>query len=135
MAPTITNGEPVTINYLAYAFSKPRRWDITAARPPLPLSASNSMYLKRIIALPGETITLSPTGIVMNGALLNMPAPVSNAYCPPEKMPFRGGMVSFPYTVPLKHYFVVGDNWTNSLDSRYYGAVPETNIIGKVMGK
>jgi signal peptidase I len=44
-------------------------------------------------------------------------------------------MVSFPLSVPPKHYFVVGDNWTNSLDSRYYGAVPDTNIVGRVSGK
>jgi signal peptidase I len=95
------------------------------------------MFLKRVIALPGETIYLSSTGIVVNGSLLNTPAAVSNVYCPPERLPASPGMtlVAFPYTVPPKHYFVVGDNWTNSLDSRYYWAVPGTNIIGRVVGK
>ena len=134
MAPTITNAEAVTINYLAYADSSPRRWDVVALRGPSPLP-SKSMFLKRVIALPGETISLSSTGIVLNGALLNMPAAVSNVYCPPERLPAGMTMVSFPFTVPPKHYFVVGDNWTNSLDSRHYGAVPGTNIIGRVVGK
>ena len=73
----------------------------------------------------------------MNGTLLNMPTAVSNAYCPPERLSTSASMalVSFPYIVAPKHYFVVGDNWTNSLDSRYYGAVPRVNIIGKVVGK
>lgn len=137
MAPTITNMESVTINYLAYAGSSPRRWDVVAILGPSPTLPSNSMFLKRVIALPGETISLTSTGIVVNGALLNMPAAVSNAYCPTERLPVSPGvaLVKFPYTVPPGHYFVVGDNWTNSLDSRYYGAVPDANIIGKVVGK
>lgn len=136
MAPTITNNEPVTINYLAYAASPPRRWDVVALYGPAPTLPNNSIYLKRVIALPGETISLSSTGIVVNGALLDMPSAVSNAYCPPESLPILDmARVSFPFTVPPKHYFVVGDNWTNSLDSRYYGAVPGTNIVGRVSGK
>jgi len=137
MAPTITNGESVTINYLAYAGSSPRRWDVVALLGPAPLLPSNSMFLKRVIALPGESIFLSSNGIVVDGAVLSMPAAVSNAYCPPERLPALGkaALVSFPYAVPPKHYFVVGDNWSNSLDSRYYGAVARTNILGKVMGE
>jgi signal peptidase I len=137
MAPTITNNEQVTINYLAYAGSSPRRWDVVALRGPPPVLPSNSMYLKRVIALPGETISLTSTGILVNGFLVNMPVAVSNVYCPPERLPGppRVGLVSYPYTVPPKQYFLVGDNWTNSLDSRYYGAVSMTNIIGRVVGK
>ena len=137
MAPTITNREPVTINYLSYVGATPRRWDVVALAGPTPTLPSTSMFLKRVIALPGETISLSSTGILVNGALLNMPAAVSNLYCAPERLPTLPGLtlVSFPYTVPAQHYFVVGDNWTNSLDSRYYGAVPGTNIVGRVVGK
>ncbi|HEX3798319.1 MAG TPA: S26 family signal peptidase [Verrucomicrobiae bacterium] len=43
--------------------------------------------------------------------------------------------MTFPYTVPAKQYFVIGDNWANSLDSRQYGAVPLTNVWGKVLNK
>lgn len=137
MAPTITNNEQVTINYLAYTGTSPRRWDVVALLGPSPMLPSNSMFLKRVIALPGETVSLTSTGIVVDGTLLNMPAVLSNVYCPPERLPASAAvaLVSFPYTVPAQHYFVVGDNWTNSLDSRYYGAVPRTNIIGRVVGK
>jgi signal peptidase I len=96
------------------------------------------VVLKRVIALPLETISMTVTGIVVNGNLLSMPAALSNvAYCPPEKLPAAqsGSFVTFPYTVPPKHYFVVGDNWTNSLDSRYYGSVAVTNILGRVKSK
>ena len=135
MAPTITNSEQVTINYLAYAGSSPRRWDVVALRGPSPMLPTNSVFLKRVIGLPGETISLASTGIVVNGSFLQMPSGLSNIYCPPQRLPASGTLVSFPFTVPPKHYFVVGDNWTNSLDSRYYGAVPGTNIIGRVIGK
>lgn len=67
MAPTITNNERVTINYFAYLGSSPRRWDVVAILGPPLMLPSNSIYLKRVIALPGETISLTSTGIVVNG--------------------------------------------------------------------
>ena len=48
MAPTITNNEQVSINYLAYAGSSPRRWDVVALLGPPPMLPSNSMFLKRV---------------------------------------------------------------------------------------
>lgn len=137
MAPTITNKEPVTISGLSYVLSGPRRWDVVAIRN-VPTTPTNSMFLKRVIGLPGETIVMAPAGIVVNGKLLAMPNPLSNVvYCPPEKLDkYAGvGLVKFPYTIPPQHYFVVGDNWTNSYDSRYYGAVHKSNIFGKVLSK
>lgn len=135
MAPTIKPGERVTIDYMAYTVEAPRRWDVVAFKPPVP--PSNFMVLKRVIALPMETISLTTNGIVVNGNILSMPAALSNVvYCPPEKLPLPTvGLVTFPYRVPPEHYFVIGDNWTNSLDSRYYGAVPVSNILGKVLNK
>jgi signal peptidase I len=135
MAPTITNAERVTINYAAYAISRPSRWDVVVLRPP---QLTNLMVLKRVIALPTETISLTSSGIVVNGSMLRLPASLSNiVYCAPEALPTGPGAapISFPYTVPRNQYFVVGDNWTNSLDSRYYGAIPSTSILGRVMNK
>jgi signal peptidase I len=135
MAPTIKAGERVTIDYFAYAASGPRRWDVVALEPP---ATANTVVLKRVIALPLETLSLTASGIVVNGSVLNMPVGRSNvAYSPSENSPSSqtGGLVTFPYTVPPKHYFVVGDNWTNSYDSRHYGAIPVTNILGRVNNK
>jgi signal peptidase I len=135
MAPTITNNEAVTVNYAAYALSKPRRWDVVALTPP---GLTNLVVLKRVIALPTETISLTSSGITVNGGMLSLPASLSNVlYCPPDKLPIGPGvkLLSFPYTVPTNHYFVVGDNWTNSLDSRYYGAVSSSDILGRVNNK
>jgi len=134
MAPTIKAGEQVTIDYAAYALARPQRWDVIAFKPPTP---TNIVVLKRVIALPSETITLTTNGIVVNGNFLTMPAFLSNAASfPPDKLlPSMGDVVKFPYTVPSNQYFVIGDNWSNSFDSRYYGAVPVTSILGRVMNK
>ena len=134
MAPTVKPGEQVTINYAAYAAAVPRRWDVVALEPP---SSSNLVVIKRVIALPGETILLTTNGIVLNGTNLNLPSPLSNgASFPLNKLLLAGaGGVTFPYTIPAKQYFVVGDNWANSFDIRQDGAVPLTNILGKVLNK
>jgi signal peptidase I len=138
MAPTIKAGEQVTIDYLAYSIAGPRRWEVVALQPPIPSSPSNIVVLKRVIALPLERISLTASGIVVNGNMLGMPTELSNVvYCSPGKLTATqgGSLVTFPYTVPPKHYFVVGDNWTNSHDSRHYGAVSATNILGRVRNK
>ncbi len=134
MSPTITNGEQVTVNYTAYVLSKPKRWDVAVFGGPPPVTSTNPSA-KRVIALPSETISFSSNAIVVNGRPLIMPPALSNAaYLPPEKWG-SGPFIVFPYTVPARHYFVLGDNMSNSLDSRYYGAVSETNLLGKVEGK
>lgn len=135
MEPTIKAGERVTIDFAAYALSRPRRWDIVAFEPPQP---TNIIVLKRVIALPGETISMTASGIVVNASSLAFPGHLSNViYCPPERLPFQaqGSLVAFPYNVPAQHYFVVGDNWTDSYDSRNYGAIPAKSIAGRVKNK
>ncbi|HUD45176.1 MAG TPA: signal peptidase I [Candidatus Baltobacteraceae bacterium] len=133
MAPTINPGERVTIDYVAYQDTRLRRWDVVAFSPPM--LPSNSLVLKRVIALPLETISLTTNGIVINGRFLAMPAALSNVASFPSGTLLQPCAMKFPYTVPANNYFVIGDNWTNSLDSRYYGAVPVANIFGRVMNK
>jgi signal peptidase I len=134
MFPTIEPGERIIIDHGAYASTPPRRWDVVLYTMP---EYPDLHISKRVIALPLETISCTSTGIVVDGMLLKMPDSLSNVvYCPPEQVPQSSAkFVSFPYQVPAGHYFVVGDNWTNSFDSRYYGAIPVSNIDGRVEGK
>ena len=56
MAPTIKPGEKVRIEYIAYAIGRPQRWDIIAFNPPVD---SNSVFIARVIALPGESVSFT----------------------------------------------------------------------------
>lgn len=138
MAPTIKPGEQVAIDEGAYAHASPSRWDVVVIDPRLGTAPPNNTALKRVIALPMETISLTSTGIVVNGSILSFPTALSNvAYRAPDDLPssHTKTIISFPYTVPANCFFVVGDNWADSLDSRYYGAVHATNILGRVKRK
>ena len=107
-------------------------------QPPSPPSPADTPVIKRVVALPLETISLTASGIVVNGSVLSLPAALSNAAIfSPDNLPVpaTASAVKFPYTVPPNQYFMIGDNWTNSFDSRHYGAVLVTNILGKVLNK
>ena len=75
-------------------------------------------------------------GIAVNGKVIVSPPSVKNvAYVSLDQPPFagRGSQVPSPYVVPVNSYFVLGDNSTIANDSRMWGAVPRTNIIGQAI--
>ncbi len=77
--------------------------------------------VKRIIGLPGETISSSGTTVQINGV------PLSEPYLEAADQP---GPTIASQVIPPGEYFVLGDNRTNSLDSSYFGPIPSTSIIG-----
>jgi hypothetical protein len=99
---------------------------VVALEPP----GDTNLVLKRIIALPRETISLTASGIVLNGVVLAMPAALSNVvYCPPDRMPHVQGItpVAFPY--PTGNLFVRFD------EGRSVSVTPSTssrNVIAIV---
>jgi len=135
MAPTIKPGEKVTVDYTAYTVAAPKRWDVVAFEPPM---FTNETWVMRVVALPGETVSFASGGITVNGQPLALPPYVTNVtYVSLDHSALIGNRstVTSPYVVPSGGHFVLGDNSTNSNDSRWWGAVPRTKIIGRVRNK
>jgi signal peptidase I len=133
MAPTIKPNEKVIIDNTAYVATMPKRWDVVAFRP---VTDENIVWLLRVVGLPGETISITSTGLVVNGKILLMPAHLrSVTYLPRSIKQPNAISVQYPYSVPTNAYFLLGDNSSIANDSRYMGPVSRTQIIGKVKGK
>ena len=140
MSPTITNGELVMADMFAFSRSTPRRWDVVVFRPPsAALEASvTQTWLMRIVALPGETVSFATGSIAINARPLSLPPHLTNVnYVGLDRFPssVHGRTAPSPLLVPVDSYFVLGDNSTNASDSRFWGALPRTNILGKVIDK
>ncbi len=103
-----------------YPFSPPERGDIIVFDPP---TRSNKPYIKRIIGLPGEQVTFAEGHVFVNGKLLEEPYIVDETTC--------GRNEECDVVVPEGQVYVLGDNRTNSSDSRVFGPVPIGNVIGK----
>lgn len=135
MSPTIKPGEKVTINYGAYAIDGPQRWDVVAFEPPFD---TNSTFVFRVVGLPGETVSFDKAGIKLDGQELLMPERLSNityVSIAQSAHPTAYSDIQYPYLIPKGHYFVLGDNSAKAKDSRFWGAVPRSNIVGRVNGK
>ena len=114
----------VLINKFVYDFSEPKRGDIVLFEDP---AGSKKDLIKRIIGLPGDTIALQNGVLYLNGEPRDEPY-VAEQPC----LSYMPKTCSFgPVTVPENHFFVMGDNRTNSTDSRFFGPITEESIIGK----
>src|SRR3954470_20937041 len=117
MQPTIKRGEKIMVDYTAYAFAPPHRWDAVAFESPI---TTNELWVMRIVALPGETVSFTTGGIKVNGQPLALPAHLTNVVYVSLDNPAllgNGSRVPSPYLVPNRSYFLLGDCSTNANDS------------------
>jgi signal peptidase I len=136
MVPTLKIGDRIIVNKLSYRIHGVGRGDIVVfARPPGEAAICSpppvNDLVKRVIGLPGETISLSGGQVFINGHELAEPwLPAGTQTLPgPGDVPYS---LSQPFRIPQGDYFVMGDNRTESCDSRYWGPIPRSLIVGKV---
>ncbi len=118
MEPNLEEKERLLINKVVYRLHEPERGDIIVFRPP---GNKRADYVKRIIALPGETVAVSDGRVYINGS------PLDEAYEVKELPRYTLA----EQRVPEDEYFVLGDNRNNSNDSHNGWTVPGENIVGK----
>jgi signal peptidase I len=115
----------VIVNRLAYRFDSPRRGQIVVFNAPVAASircGEGGTYVKRLIGLPGDTITETSGAIRVNGQRLI--EPYANT---------RDDRVTGTWHVPAGSYFFMGDDRSHSCDSRTWGSVPRGNLIGPLL--
>lgn len=108
---------------IVYPLHPPQRGDVVVFEPPI--GRTSKPYIKRVIALPGETVTFRDGGVYVNGELLEEPYIQGTATSWPNGDPSR------QVVVPEEHLFVLGDNRNNSTDSRSFGPISSESLIGK----
>jgi signal peptidase I len=125
MMDTIQIGATVTADESAYDNEEPNRTDIvTHGDPRAPEDSDDeSVFVKRIIALGGETIQITNSTVLIDDIELAEP------YLKAGTRTRDFG----PLLIPQGHYFVMGDNRSSSQDSRYFGPIPADLIRGKVV--
>ncbi len=117
MEPRIDSDEYVLINALAYRLGAPARGDIVAFRHE---RSAPTVYLKRVIGLPGDRVAIASGRVSVNGSVLDEPY-----------VRFGDRRSAREVTVPAAAFYVLGDNRANSDDSRVWGFVPQADLIGR----
>ncbi len=124
MTPTLMPGDRIVVDKLA---STIRRGDIVVFHNVPADQGGPAVLVKRVIGLPGEKISSTGNTVLINGNPLSEPwLPALKGDCSQTTQHIKA------QTVAASHYFVMGDCRGDSDDSRYWGTVPRSSIIGKV---
>jgi signal peptidase I len=118
MNPTLQNGEYILVNRLAYKIGNPVRGDIVVFS--FPMDPKQDL-IKRVIGLPGETISVQDGKVLVNGMALDEPYIAA----PP--------IYNNTWVVPEGQLFVLGDNRNESKDSHEWGMLPMENVVGRAI--
>jgi len=139
MEPTLQIGDRILVNKLSYHLHGVDRGNIVVFRRPADEDCGGQPVadlVKRVIGLPGETISLTKGSdgyVLINGKRLDetwLPSSMQGKTFPgPSGTAYN---LTKPYRIPANDYFVMGDNRTDSCDSRYWGPISRSLIVGKV---
>ena len=125
MLPTLQIGDRIVVVKIGYTI---HRGDIVVfRRPPADTDTADADLVKRVIGLPGETISSVGSTVMINGK------PLQEPWLPALTGSSAEAAENITTTkIPLDHYFMMGDCRGNSLDSRAWGTLPASYVVGKV---
>ena len=145
MYPTLIEGDRIFVEKLTKPFVKPKRGDVVVFYPPdeelkndlwsvfsrlTGIFCKDIAYIKRIIGTPGDKLEIKKENdeliVYINDKKEDEPYTLSTT----DWINCRDDMYCGPFVVPDNSYFMMGDNRGNSQDSRFWGFLPEKNIIG-----
>ena len=140
------SGDHLFVNRVKWNFMKPSRGEVMVFRTdniPIPRLTERTHYIKRMCGLPGDTISIRPPELLVDGRPVQEPRSIRQIE---DKVPGYAGYTfaegpdalfirSTNDSLPLgaKQYLALGDNTRNSLDGRYWGPVPVENLVGPAM--
>src|SRR5437879_4943785 len=124
MEPTLVTGDRVLVNKLSYHLHDVHRGDVVVFKRPPGVAGEPRIrdFIKRVIGLPGDTIETRGDAVYINGKKLResyLPAGTRTIPSVPKQR------------IPAHHLWVMGDNRTNSSDSRFFHSIDESSIIGR----
>ncbi len=123
MNTTLKTGQQLMVQKVSYHFTDPKRGDIVVFQPPG--YEDDTLYIKRVIGVPGDRVQIIDGYIYLNGKKYDDPQWREEILDP--------GIAEEEVTVGEGEYFVVGDNRNDSTDSREFGAVEKSRIMGEAV--
>lgn len=129
MVPNFQDKEFLLTEKLTYHRRLPQRGEVVVfkAPPSEPCAETECEYIKRIIGLPGETITINDGKVYIDNQILNGSYLPSTSKTTPGNYLREGRSVQ----IPQGEYVLLGDNRTHSRDSREFGPIPKERIVGR----
>lgn len=128
MQPNFHNKDYLIVNEISYRFTEPERGEVIVLKNP---DNPKQFFIKRIVALPGETIKIENGNVYIKKVGADNFAQINETNYLPEDLKTFGS--ADPIQLKSDQYFVMGDNRGNSRDSRVFGPLKRNLIIGKVL--
>jgi signal peptidase I len=136
MSPTIQPNEPFVADMSAFRKQGPQRWDVVVFHPPpTALTPPEEVWVMRVVGLPGESLEIREDGLYIDGKREVQPERLAAVRYAASIAASAPSTITYPYKIAVESYFLLGDNTTNSLDSRFWGALSRQSILGRVKNK
>ncbi|MBM4148352.1 MAG: signal peptidase I [Lentisphaerae bacterium] len=137
----VTSGDHLFVNRVAWNFTRPSRGDVAVfSTSGIHDLIQGTHYIKRLIGLPGETVSVDPPEVLVDGRPVEVPESVGRISRREPGYEFGWTLATSPDAILRRpgdslrigaaSYFVLGDNTVNSRDGRYWGTVPDRNLVG-----